>query len=182
MNVPARPRQPNAAPEVAARIVSRQRAGQSVASIGRALHMTCAEVRGVLREAKQTEPIEVEVALIAGAGGLANGAAGELAGERWLIVGVGGGQVWLFGLADGRPFGSAAEAGRALGVLVGRRPAVRFVALPLLLLAAVVMGAGPCPGCGAVIGMRDRSCQDPACGGAGWRVTGDQPRRVASHW
>src|SRR5262249_35128996 len=108
----------------------------------------------------------VEVAEAAGAGGLAGGVLGGLVGERWLIVGVGGGQVWLFGRADGRLFGSAAEAGGALGVLVGRRPEARFVALPLLLLAAVAVGVGSCSGCGAVIGMADGSCHDPACGAA----------------
>jgi len=108
----------------------------------------------------------VEVAELAGAGGLA--------GERWLIVGVGGGHVRLFGRADGRPFVSAVEAGRASGLLVGRRPDVRFVALPLLLLAAVAVGAGPCLGCGAMIGMADGSCHDPACGVAAVLVGGDR--------
>jgi len=115
-----------------------------------------------------------EVAELAGVGGLAGGVLGELTGERWLIVGVGGGQVRLFGRADSRPFVTAAEAGRALGVLVGRRPDVRFVALPLLLLAAVAVGAGPCIGCGAMIGMADGSCHDPACGGTAVLVGGDR--------
>jgi hypothetical protein len=116
----------------------------------------------------------VEVAELAGDGGLAGGVLGQLAGERWVIVGVCGGQVRLFGRADGRPFVSAAEAGRALGMLVERRPDVRFVTLPLLLLAAVAVGAGPCIGCSAMIGMADGSCHDPAAGAAAVLVGGEQ--------
>lgn len=116
----------------------------------------------------------VEVAELAGAGGLAGGVLGQLAGERWVIVGVGGGQVRLFGRPDGRPFVCAAEAGRALGMLVERRPDVRFVTLPLLLLAAVAVGAGPCIGCSAMIGMADGSCHDPAAGAAAVLVGGEQ--------
>jgi predicted transcriptional regulator len=59
MNAATPTRQPTAAPEVTAQIVARQQAGQSVADIGRALHMTPAEVRDVLREAQPTQPVEV---------------------------------------------------------------------------------------------------------------------------
>src|SRR5262249_62426090 len=90
----------------------------------------------------------VEVAELACAGGPTGGVLGGLVGERWLIVGVGGQEVWLFGRADGGLFCSAAEAGGALGGLTKQRPEARFVALPVLLLAAVAGGGGARAGCG----------------------------------
>ena len=56
MTAAAPTRQPIAAPEVTARIVARQHAGQSVAQISRDLHMTPTEVLAVLREAQPTQP------------------------------------------------------------------------------------------------------------------------------
>src|SRR5262249_38266934 len=44
------------APEVAARITAGHATGQCVTDISRALHLTLAEVRSVLRQAERTEP------------------------------------------------------------------------------------------------------------------------------
>jgi hypothetical protein len=91
----------------------------------------------------------------------------------WVVVGVAGdgSQARIFGSSRGRGFQSRDAANRALHAMRRRRPDLSFVLSEWAAVPAMSLDTGPCPGCGAQIGLRNGVChREPGSGQAAWQV------------